>query len=75
MEFNEKNLVTILFIILFSTVIIYWTYINHIKNNFLEKESYYKRSKIYTGYLWGIGGNAIAIFQIIKWLIQYINRV
>ena len=75
MEFSEKNFLTILFILLICFGIFYWTYIDHIKNKFLEKESFYKKSKIYTGYLWGIGGCAISIFQLIKWLIQYINSI
>jgi len=75
MKFNEKNFITILIILLFSIGIFYWTYIDHIKNKFLQKESFYKRSKIYTGYLWGIGGFIISIIQLIKWLTIYIKSL
>jgi hypothetical protein len=76
MEFSEKNFLTILFIFIFSIGIFYYTYTNHIKNNFLDKDTtLYKKSRIYKGYIWGIGGVIISIFQLIKWLIQYINNI
>ena len=76
MEFNIKNFITILIILIVCLVIFYYTFRNHKKNNFLDKDTtFYKKSRIYKGYIWGIGGCAISIFQLIKWLIQYLNNV
>lgn len=77
-DFNDKNLFFTLLILLMCVGIFYLNLATYKKYKNLENDSirfYTMTIKVYIGYLISILGIVFSIYQLFKWLLEYVNKL